>query len=285
VVSGMSRKTMIIVGNATPDLDLSNFVDGCDIVVRLNATGNLGSGRVGARTDILCLRSFGSIGQRFASGADALHPRAVESAAELWFVGEAGNWAPAIIDRYDLASKRHRFFSLARMRRVDRILRGFGGARQGASLGAIAVILALEEAGFEPLQKWFCAFRFQGWSGHPWVAEKRLFETCCCQGSLHTPEPRPYFALTPVLRRVGHQPDSPGPGSRAEAGENDETETDATRILPLLDGRRTVEDICDVFQSASGYPASTSRATVLKLLWRLEDEGAVEWAGVGVSRR
>lgn len=53
-------KRVAIVGSATPDEDMSAQIDACDLVIRMNNFYNMGSGRVGRKTDVVVLTPSGA---------------------------------------------------------------------------------------------------------------------------------------------------------------------------------------------------------------------------------
>ena len=73
---------MIIVGNGEPVRNLTTDIDAADLVMRFNACSSVGTGWAGSKTDIVCLRTFGSIGAKFAEGETIVHQEAIDRAEE-----------------------------------------------------------------------------------------------------------------------------------------------------------------------------------------------------------
>ena len=265
-----------VIGNAEPVADLSSSIDDADMVVRLNACPHIHSGKIGAKTHVLCLRTFGSVGESFARGESAISPGALAGAEELWFVGEKGDWAPHIIERYKLGNRKHVFLTLRDMREVDRLLGRYGGTERGASLGIMLLKFIADDPRHKNSEIAACCFGFEGWPGHPWQSEKRLFETYCCLGRVHAMDSRPYFDSIPnlaphveVVRGAsGHE--AVGPGSMRL-----KLSPPMAEVLDLVNGRRPVSALCDMLSQGSAQLSKTFEYEVCRALWRLEDKGLV----------
>lgn len=269
---------MVIVGNAPPDRDLSARIDAAGIVMRMNGCAGLDDGRTGSRTDVVCLRTFGEIGEAFADGTTPIHPSAVAMAREIWFVGEVGNWAPVIIERYGLEDRRHRYFRLTDMRRVDARLSRCGDAGRGASLGIMAITFAIEDPVLREDGVGACRFGFEGWSGHPWTCEKRLFESYCCSRDLHALDRRPYFDAAPAIRDEVDVMEEDGRYLVAFPGESPITVSNtALYILSRIDGETTVAEICAGVEADFDQVPDDLELDVLMALWRFEDCSIIEW--------
>jgi len=163
-----------VIGNASPQSDISELVDSADIVMRFNSCPHFQSGKTGNRTSIHCVRSFGGIGEKFANGAEEIDSGVTTGCHTVWFVGEQGGWVPKIITRFALGKKQHVHFSSSHMHSVDVLLRKFGGADQGASLGTMATIFLLSRPEFKHYDIQLFCFDLEGWHGHPWKQETRL---------------------------------------------------------------------------------------------------------------
>jgi len=170
---------------STPEA-VASFVDGSDVVVRMNNLKNFGAPGQGTRTDIHVVTNTGKPGRRYARKA-RLDARILRGAKETWFgtdpalieSGELGrvadadaarDWAPEIRRRQRWRNRPVRYIPAPLVRRLNDEI---GGSSRDPSLGARVIALVLEEPRYAGHTVYLLGFGFAGSKAHDWDAERR----------------------------------------------------------------------------------------------------------------
>ena len=216
-------KSLIIVGSAPLEKNLSPFINACDCVIRFNNCKNYG-GDSGLKSDILFMSN---------SGDPANHPtldfmlkertsKEVEHdlpyltrAKQVWFVRPPSaeisaffrNRIPdsAPLKKTELQNNAHGKDLAAEIVRAQKIpeekvhqvsselhesvwnklLRYGSTDAVMPSTGIVAIETILEDLQFAIYKKIYIAgFGWKGWAGHPWALERQLVEDYISQGKL-----------------------------------------------------------------------------------------------------
>ncbi|MFZ4554431.1 MAG: hypothetical protein ACOYNQ_07820 [Burkholderiales bacterium] len=192
-------KNLVIVGNALSPLDYSPLIDGAEKVLRFNECKQFG-GRVGTKTDILCVTNTGLPARRYIEQRPFLSFDAVRSAV-VWFPRDSGahlahlkqinqthprldaevlerelrDLSDDIIAANDLSGCAIERFSSDINDRVFKELARLGAPRLSIpSTGILALERIMKDPAFGDYRIHLLGFGFSGWNGHPWSAEKAL---------------------------------------------------------------------------------------------------------------
>lgn len=197
----LKAKKLAIIGNANVTCDHSQFVNSCDVVIRINLRKNpsLILGVTGGKTDVLCYtpRAVSLVLQddeelRFIRGYSAHLSR-------LWFLRpRRAYW----VSRRSLSGfffrKERLFLDMSRT-----LIKGLGlghstieyikmdlfnstvkklwdldpcGMKPSPSAGIMVIERVLENEEYSNFEKYLLGFTFEGWAGHRWDLEKRLVD-------------------------------------------------------------------------------------------------------------
>ena len=192
------RRRLVVMGNAPLHYDCSALVDLADVVVRLNDCKGAGP-RSGTRTTVLCVNNLGSPAREYVDGALFRRFPCCRDASEFWFPrnqlvhdlhaarvggaispGEHADFSAAIIAANALAARTIVHFTAAFNETVISTLQQVRHRYQLAetawspSTGMFAIAHVLSAPEFREHEVHLLGFRFQGWSGHHWAAERRL---------------------------------------------------------------------------------------------------------------
>ena len=183
---------------------LSRFVDGSDIVVRMNNLKNLGVPGLGRRTDIHAVTNTGGPAMRYSSRAMLDHP-VIADATEIWFgsapelidSGETEqvvtsvtgqNFAPKIVAFQHWEQRERRYIDAEVTRNLTTTLRAIGSWSKDPSLGARVVAQVLADPRFHDHAVYLLGFGFRGVDAHDFDAERRWFEQLAAADRiLHAP--------------------------------------------------------------------------------------------------
>jgi hypothetical protein len=177
-----------LVGNGPVNTSLADEIDAHDLVIRINRAPNWGV--AGRKTDILAIVNWSNPGHWIAAGKTPTHPEAAK-AAEIWFPmspDQIASWT----HRTDPESKTENVDATDLLQemfkdRTCKILPAFAwndaiislrslGAKdeQMPSTGIVVLQYLLKAHPNSRITTY--GFSHEGWSGHPWEAEKALFD-------------------------------------------------------------------------------------------------------------
>ncbi len=191
-----SGRFIVIMGNGTPERDMRSEVDTADLVIRFNGCRNYG-GASGTRSDVVAVCNTGQPASAMLGGGWAdLAP--VRSAAVIWGVRSpeafARRRASVLARRPDLADffddRTADFAATAEASGKDFLL--FGAVVQDRLDAALASLAeddyVVPSSGLLTIEHVLGAvatpdddvaiagFGHEGWSGHPFAAERRLVD-------------------------------------------------------------------------------------------------------------
>lgn len=188
-------KRMIILGNAPMTMDMSEYIDASDLIVRFNECRNYGKG-TGSRVDVLCINNFGQPAEEWAKDQTYKKLPFIGQVREIWLPR-----TPSLLEHRKTVKDRH--FNPARFRDLgdalvsgnqledrsivkfsdalnERILNDLKSLSSGEfrepSTGILAIAHILAQPRFADYRKIILGFTFEGWTGHPWSGEKALVE-------------------------------------------------------------------------------------------------------------
>ena len=194
-------KKLIIIGNADVTSDHSEFVNCCDVVIRINLrkSRNVIRGAIGQKTDVLCYtpRAISLVLNddeelEFLKGYCGhlsqvwfLRPRRAywvnrRSFAGFFFRKERFffDMSMAFIKCLGLKGRRTEFIKMELLNSIVRKLWNLdpGGLRPSPSAGIMVIEKVLADNECANFEKYLLGFTFEGWEGHRWDLEKRLVE-------------------------------------------------------------------------------------------------------------
>ncbi len=189
-------RSIVIMGNGTPERDVRAEVDGADLVVRFNGCRNFG-GASGTRSDIVAVCNTGEPARAMLAGGWSDLP-AVRAATAVWGVRSpdafARRRAGVLARRPDLsdffedrtddfasfarsAGKGFLLFGPAVLDRLDADLAPLtDGDYVVPSSGLMAIDHVLNAVAAPGDDVAIAGFGHEGWSGHPFAAERRLVD-------------------------------------------------------------------------------------------------------------
>jgi hypothetical protein len=188
-----NRPVFAIIGNAPIPVDYSEFIDNCELVLRINEGKNIGV-HSGQKTDILCITNTGGPARRIIEGKSIWNSSYYNKLSEVWFprdsevhkkylqtvelpypATEFDNRADELVAANDLSRTTIRQFSGEFNEAVFKKLKD--RARHPficPSTGLLAIEYILSKARFDRYNKVLAGFTFEGWAGHPWELEQRI---------------------------------------------------------------------------------------------------------------
>lgn len=185
---------MAIVGNAPQTRDAASAIDAAACVVRFNNAAGFG-GRTGARVTHLALVNRGGQMREWLEDPHFLD-RAVVRAAEAFILPfpmlpaeqnrpETICWTREILTRLRPTGRPIHILPETLHERARNLLAARTSGRPNPSTGFLVTLaLALSRsADAEPIQ--VHGFGFDGWPGHPWLAERAWFGQAEADGRLH----------------------------------------------------------------------------------------------------
>jgi hypothetical protein len=166
------RKRLVLVGNALPEKNFSESIDTADIVLRFNFCNHFESGRVGHKTDILCLVNTE---ERFRSSGE-LPTRVLDSATEIWLIARAPpDHGDLILKANNIDKGLTRIYTNELTTLREKL--GTAAQTQKLSSGIVALERVLTDPRFRLYEKQLVGFTWEGWQGHAWSAEQELCES------------------------------------------------------------------------------------------------------------
>lgn len=189
------------------------MIDDCDLVIRFNDCRSLGRG--GSRTDVVAVCNTGRPAHGMVRQRSWREMPAVASAAEIWCVRDSGKFAelkaslaPDLDDFCDdytaefarFAAETGKIHKVIPRRHHDRIDIELKKIRSEdyivPSSGLMAIAYVIEEAANPGDGVMLAGFDHQGWSGHPFDAERVLVERYIIDGRIRR--------LTAAPQRYAH---------------------------------------------------------------------------------
>jgi len=198
----MSGKRVVVVGSGpvltrglfqepgTPRT-VARFIDGSDVVIRMNNLKNFGAPGAGTKTDIHVVTNTGKPGRRYARKV-RLDARILRGAREIWFGSDPAlvasheqvnrarpdadaekDWVPEIVARQRWGSRRWKYIPADVVRRLREEL---GGSTPDPSLGPRVIAAALADERFADHTVYLFGFGFFGSKAHDWDAERAYVE-------------------------------------------------------------------------------------------------------------
>ncbi len=211
----MGRR-IAIVGNGELPPGTARLIDRSDIVIRFNDCRSLGLG--GTRTDVVAVCNTGRPGREMTEGAEWRESDGVRQAAAIWSVRDPAKFAemepdirarwPELTDfcvDYTAAfaaiaragGKSHVVIHREVHERLDVALEAYKPEPYvGPSTGLVAIAHVLETVSGEDDEVAIAGFGHQGWSGHPFSAEKQLVETLAVARRLKRISPTSIFSAS-----------------------------------------------------------------------------------------
>ena len=183
---------------------LSRFIDGSDVVVRMNNLKNLGVPGLGHRTDIHAVTNTGGPAARYSSRAMLDHP-VIAGAPEIWFgsapelinSGESEqvitsmtgqDLAPKIVAFQHWEQRDRQYIEAEVTRKLTTALRSLGSWSKDPSLGTRVVAQVLADSRFRDHAVYILGFGFRGVDAHDFDAERRWFDQLAAAGRIaHAP--------------------------------------------------------------------------------------------------
>ena len=198
-----ASRRVVVIGNApmmtrglfqdpsTPR-SLSRFIDGSDVVVRMNDIKNLGVPGLGRRTDILAVTNTGGPGSRYAHRTILDHP-VIADTAEIWFgsapelinSGESEqiitsvtgqDFAPKIVAFQHWEQREWRYIPAEVTRNLTKELNVLGSWSKDPSLGVRVVAQVLANPRFLGHAVHLMGFGFRGVDAHDFDTERRWID-------------------------------------------------------------------------------------------------------------
>lgn len=211
----MGRR-IAIVGNGEFPPGTARLIDRSDIVIRFNDCRSLGLG--GTRTDVVAVCNTGRPGREMTEGAEWRESDGVRQAAAIWSVRDPAKFAemepdirarwPELTDfcvDYTAAfaaiaragGKSHVVIHREVHERLDVALEAYKPEPYVCpSTGLVAIAHVLETVSGEDDEVAIAGFGHQGWSGHPFSAEKQLVETLAVARRLKRISPTSIFSAS-----------------------------------------------------------------------------------------
>lgn len=159
-------ETLVVVGNAEPQEDLSAFIDQCAVVIRFNSTPFFDTLRTGLSTTILCL--FGVPYPR-AGEIPPLNAHIVRSCQTIWV--ETPAFFNPLRRGYEVPRQRIALMNLHAVH--DNYAADDAEPIQRPSSGFQVLRYLVNSPAFAGTRKFMCGFEWRGGAGHGWEQEKR----------------------------------------------------------------------------------------------------------------
>lgn len=159
-------ETLVVVGNAEPQEDWSEFIDQCAVVIRFNFTPFFDTHRTGLSTTILCL--FG-VTYPHAGEIPRLNTDIVKSCQTIWV--ETPAFFDPLVRGYEIPRQRITLMDLHAVH--DDYASDDAERIQRPSSGFQVLRYLVNSPAFAGTRKFICGFEWRGGPGHPWEQEKR----------------------------------------------------------------------------------------------------------------
>ena len=159
-------ETLVVVGNAEPQADWSEFIDQCAVIIRFNFTPFFDTNRTGLSTTILCL--FG-VAYPHAGEIPRLNADIVKSCQTIW--AETPAFFDPLVRGYETPRQKITLMNLHAVH--DDYACDDAERIQRPSSGFQVLRYLVNSPAFAGTRKFICAFEWRGGSGHSWEQEKR----------------------------------------------------------------------------------------------------------------
>ena len=160
-------KRLIVVGNAEPGEDYSEFIDKCDVIIRFNFTPFFETTRTGLRTTILCL--FG-VPYPHEGEVPRLNADIVGSCQTIWV--ESSVFFEPLTRGYSVPHRKIRLMPLHAVN-DGYAIEGAERIKRPSSGFQVLRYLVNSQAFAGGYQKFICGFEWRGGDVHSWGIEKR----------------------------------------------------------------------------------------------------------------
>ncbi len=161
--------TVVVVGNAEPSSDYSEFIDNSDYVFRFNFTPFYDTGKTGRLTTDLCL--FG-VPYPNAGEIPRLNAHIVNNCRSIWV--ESATFLEPLLSGYGIPRER------IILRHLNEVGDRYGiddAARITAPSSGFQILRYLvNESKFAACRMCICGFQWQGAENHQWDVEKKQGE-------------------------------------------------------------------------------------------------------------
>lgn len=213
------KQTIAIIGNGDMADGVAAVIDACDLVIRFNDCRSVGKG--GSKTDIVAVCNTGRPARTMMEGEAWKAKPAVMQASAIWLVRDPAKFAalraplrvshPELEDFCDDYSNEYRIFANSTGKELH-IIPGVTHDAVDAALVAFepepyvvpsSGLIVIQEvirntAGNKP-DIVIAGFGHQGWTGHPFAAERRMVDRLASDGLLRR---LPAAAFNPLLQGV-----------------------------------------------------------------------------------
>jgi hypothetical protein len=188
----LPRCRIALVGNGIVRAEQGPEIDAHDLVVRFNSCRHYGT--TGYRTDVLVLINTGPAGRQLAREGDAINPAALAAARSFWIAKSAdvaaaeferaherptwdGPWdhASEIVERL-IGSRPWRCLGANTFHAAQKLLLRHGASEAHQPSTGMLVLCHAKQTFWWPRITLF-GFNHEGWSGHPWNAERSLIDS------------------------------------------------------------------------------------------------------------
>jgi hypothetical protein len=184
-------QSFALVGNGAVDCRHAVDIDRHDFVVRFNGCQHYGS--TGLKTDVLVLVNTGPQGYRLATTPEAINPRALASAKQIYFPKSPGlvrelavlhpedveNWTDhsgALMKR--IGARPHRFLDDGNFWDAQYLLEQSGATkRHEPSTGMLMLSAIHRQRKLRRYTVTLYGFSHEGWIGHAWDAERVVVDS------------------------------------------------------------------------------------------------------------
>lgn len=199
----MGRQIMI-VGNGEVPEGAGGVIDAADLVIRFNMTPSFSA--AGRKTDVLAVCNSGRPAKAMLTSDLWLESVPMRDCAEIWSVRDPGKFSELkpqlavshpelddFCDDYtesfarlaDSRGKAHRIIARETHESLDEALIAYEpGDYVVPSSGMVVISHVLASLDFAADTVFLTGFSHQGWSGHPFAAERRLVDSYVAAGRL-----------------------------------------------------------------------------------------------------
>jgi hypothetical protein len=161
------KKRLIVVGNAEPRQDRSEFIDRCDVTIRFNLTPFFGIHKTGIRTTILCL-----FGLPYPDGGEVprLNRDIARSCHTIWV--ETPAFVDPLVRGYDVPRQRITLLDLHGVY-DNHAIEGAEQIERPSSGFQVLRYLVNSPALFGEYRIFIYGFEWRGGARHTWELERR----------------------------------------------------------------------------------------------------------------
>lgn len=194
-------KKLVIIGNADIDVDHSDFINSCDLVIRFNLCRNYNI-NTGKKIDVLCLTNTGPHAISFYHERKISKLGFVRNIGEVWFVRPRKRfidklffnrkteteYGKNIVISNNLTGKDIEYITNDLYKTLwDKLLSLGSTNAVMPSSGMVVIEKVVSDGKYHDYEKYLVGFSHEGWEGHPWDLEKKLIDHYVSNGSLFKP--------------------------------------------------------------------------------------------------